>query len=70
MQLRTGRRNPLVLYVQLGDEPGDDDPCLGLVRDAHAAAILCRLVNERPATERSYVHDALMGAMAEQLIAP
>lgn len=67
MKLRTGRRNLRTLYVQLGDEPTDDDPCLGLVLDQHAAAILCRLVNERP-DDQVWVQQALIGAMAEQLL--
>lgn len=67
MKLRQGRRNPLTLYVQLGDEPSDTDPCLGMVLNQHVAAILCRLVNERP-EDQVWVQQALIGAMAEQLI--
>lgn len=66
VKLRQGRRNQLNIYVQLGDEPSDSDPCLGLVLDQHAAAILCRLANERP-TGQVWVQQALLSAMAEQL---
>lgn len=37
MKLRQGRKNPLNLYVQLGDEPDDDDLSVGYVRNPDVA---------------------------------
>lgn len=40
MRLRTGRKNRRNLYLQVGDEPADTDPCLGLMIDPEVAVIL------------------------------
>lgn len=37
MKLRQGRKNPLNLYVQFGDEPADGDLSIGYVRDERVA---------------------------------
>lgn len=45
MKLRTGRHNPLTLYLQLGERPSDTDPCIGLAVGPEVAATLVRLAN-------------------------
>jgi len=40
MRLRTGRKNFRNLYLQTGDQPSDDDPCLGLLIDPEVAVAL------------------------------
>jgi hypothetical protein len=42
MKLRAGRRNGRNLYLQLGDEPRDDDPCIGFTVDDGAAEIIAQ----------------------------
>jgi hypothetical protein len=47
VKLRTGRRNPRNLYLQLGDEPSEGgDICLGLIIDPHVAAVITERLNE------------------------
>lgn len=46
MKLRTGRRNHRNLYLQLGDEPSEDDPCLGLIIEPKAAHVIVDAVNK------------------------
>jgi hypothetical protein len=45
MKIRTGRKNRRNLYLQLGDEPGNSDPCLGLMIDPEVAVILSSVVS-------------------------
>lgn len=46
MKIRTGRRNPRNLYLQLGDDPSDTgDICLGLIIDPQVAAEIADIVN-------------------------
>lgn len=40
MKLRPGRRNPRTLYLQLGEEPSDQDPCVGFMVDDDTAALV------------------------------
>lgn len=40
MKLRPGRRNPRDLYLQLGDQPDDQDPCVGFMIDADTAPLI------------------------------
>lgn len=40
MKIRQGRKNPHTLYLQVGDEPADTDPPIGLMIDARAARLL------------------------------
>jgi hypothetical protein len=40
MKIRTGRRNSRNLYLQLGDEPGDGDPCIGFMIDTDTGALI------------------------------
>lgn len=49
MKLRTGRKLDLTLYIQMGDEPSDDDELLGLFLDPARASLFVEIVNgERP----------------------
>jgi hypothetical protein len=41
VKLRAGRKNPHNLYLQRGDMPADDDPCLGLIIDPEDTVLLC-----------------------------
>jgi hypothetical protein len=45
MKIRTGRRNQRNLYLQLGDEPSDSDPCLGLIVCPVASAVIADAIN-------------------------
>lgn len=45
MKIRQERRNGRNLYLQLGDEPADGDPCLGFIIDPAVAALLADGVN-------------------------
>jgi hypothetical protein len=44
MKLRPGRRNDRNLYLQLGDEPGDNDPCVGFFVDEGVADLIASAV--------------------------
>ncbi len=45
MKLRTGRKLDLTIYVQMGDEPSDDDELLGLFLDPMRAKLFVDIVN-------------------------
>jgi hypothetical protein len=50
-KLRLGRKLSAVeglqtLYLQAGDEPSDQDPCVGMVISRDLAKIIVRAVNE------------------------
>lgn len=40
MRIRAGRRNPHTLYLQVGDEPSEDDLRIGFMIDPTEAAFL------------------------------
>jgi len=44
---RQGRKVPRMLYQQLGPEPADDDPVIGLVDTPELAALIVAAVNAR-----------------------
>jgi hypothetical protein len=49
MKFRCGRKQPQNLYVQQGDEAGDEDQYIGVIFDPARAAVLIDIVNgERP----------------------
>lgn len=53
MKIRIGRHQDRNLYVQLGDEPGDEDEYLGVIFDPRRAAILVEILNgNRPPFDR------------------
>lgn len=43
--VRTGRKVGRTLYIQLGKEPADSDPIVGLVDTPELAALICKAVN-------------------------
>lgn len=48
--LRQGRKlsrtdGPQTLYIQRGDEPSDDDPCVGMVITPDVAKVIVQAVN-------------------------
>jgi len=45
VRLRTGRHLNRTIYVQLGDEPSDDDELLGLFLDPQRAAVMVAIAN-------------------------
>lgn len=55
MKIRTGRRNGRTLYLQLTDEPRDDDPCIGFAVDPEVAAEIGLLSTG----SKAYQEDAL-----------
>ena len=52
-RLRTGRKRPDTVYVQLGDEPSDDDPLVAAVVFPGMAGLIVQAVNERLASHPS-----------------
>jgi hypothetical protein len=42
VRLRPGRKNPRTLYLQVGDQPSDDDPCVGFMVDSDTAKIISK----------------------------
>lgn len=44
MKIRQGRKNGHNLYLQLGEEPDDADPCLGLIIDPEIAKLIAESV--------------------------
>ena len=48
MSLRQGRKIPRTLYRQLGPEPDDGDPLIGLVDKPEYAALIVAAVNALP----------------------
>lgn len=46
MRLRTGRKlGGYTLYIQMGDEPSDDDELLGMMLDPARGELLVKIVN-------------------------
>ena len=45
MRLRTGRKLDVTLYIQLGDEPSDDDELLGMFLDPARAELFVKIAN-------------------------
>lgn len=45
MKLRTGRKLGQTIYIQMGDEPSDDDELLGLIIDPARATVLVQIAN-------------------------
>lgn len=51
MKIRQGRKNKHNLYLQLGDEPSDRDPCIGLIMYPEAAELICKRITQDEARE-------------------
>lgn len=45
MKLRCGRKQPQNIYVQMGDEPADSDPYIGVIFDTGRAEEIIDIVN-------------------------
>ena len=45
MKIRQGRKQDRNLYIQLGDEPSDEDEYLGVIFDPTRALYLIRILN-------------------------
>ena len=45
MKLRPGRHNPRTLYLQVGDEPSDQDVCVGMMIDDDTAPLIADGLN-------------------------
>lgn len=43
MKIRRGRRNPHTMYLQIGDQPADNDPCIGFMLDPEYSSLLCEM---------------------------
>lgn len=46
MKIRLGRHQDRNLYIQLGDEPSDQDEYLGVIFDPHRADSVVQILNE------------------------
>ena len=46
MKIRTGRHQDRNLYIQMGDEPSDEDEYLGVIFDPTRAKFLVEILNE------------------------
>jgi hypothetical protein len=55
MKVRTGRRNLHTLYLQLGDQPSDDDRCIGFMIRPEAAILLVGAVNQDEDIREAYL---------------
>lgn len=51
MKIRQGRRNGRNLYLQLGEQPSDTDPCLGFIIDVRIAADIVNTMNDADRAE-------------------
>lgn len=47
MKLRPGRHNPRTLYLQVGDEPSNDDLCVGMMIDDDTAPLVADALNSQ-----------------------
>ena len=65
MKIRQGRRNGRNLYLQLGPEPDDTDPCLGFIIDPRVAFLLADCVNGF-----AYTGEAAVRAIRDTLAEP
>ena len=45
MKIRQGRKQDCNLYIQLGDEPSDEDEYLGVIIDPTRAMFLVQILN-------------------------
>lgn len=53
MEIRQGRHQKKNLYIQLGDEPGDDDEYIGVIFDPQRAEVIADILNgKRPPFDR------------------
>jgi hypothetical protein len=53
VKIRLGRHQDRNLYVQLGDEPSDEDEYLGVIFDPTRAKFIVEILNgERPPFDR------------------
>lgn len=56
MKIRPGCPNGRNLYLQLGDEPADSDPCLGFIIDPAVARLLAaRITGDEAAMIRDWL---------------
>jgi hypothetical protein len=46
LRLRTGRKVERTLYIQVGDQPSDDDRLIGMVDTPELAETIVRAVND------------------------
>lgn len=46
MKVRTGRHNDRIVYIQLGEEPSDDDEMLAVFFDPVRASTTVQIMNE------------------------
>jgi hypothetical protein len=47
MKFRVGRKVGRTLYLQLSDEPSDEDPLIGVMDTRALAALVCDAINAR-----------------------
>lgn len=52
MKLRTGRKLGRTLYIQLGAEPADTDPCIGMVDTSELASVVVNSFNRNAEESR------------------
>lgn len=45
MKIRVGRKQDRNLYIQMGDEPSDDDEFLGVIFDPTRAKFIVEILN-------------------------
>lgn len=63
MKIRQGRKNGRNLYLQLGREPSDSDPCLGFIIDPAVARAMLDVLNSHSELDAGeLIHSALIGA--------
>jgi hypothetical protein len=47
VKIRTGRRNKRTLYLQLGDEASNNDPCIGFMVDGVDAELVAEALTSQ-----------------------
>lgn len=63
MKIRQGRRNARNIYLQIGDEPSDQDISIGYIREPRWAKAVCEAANAAyggvvPSAQASFALDA------------
>lgn len=62
---RVGRKVGRTIYVQVGDQPSDNDPLIGVMDTPDLAAIVVRSVNASHAFDRPVWADAVIDLLSD-----
>ena len=65
MRLRVGRKVGRTIYLQLGDEPSDEDVLVGVVDTAALAQFICDCVDDVTRWVAHLGDDVIVGELVE-----